>query len=54
MVSINKEKCIGCGLCVSICSEGFELGDDGKAKIKNKNAKCIQETKNQCPVNAIE
>jgi ferredoxin len=31
---VNKEKCIGCGYCVSVCPEVFELGEDGKSKIK--------------------
>ena len=34
MVKINKEECIGCGACVSTCGEVFEMGDDGKAKVK--------------------
>ena len=53
MASVNKEKCIGCGACVSVCPDGFEIGDDGKAKVKNANAKCIKEAKETCPVEAI-
>jgi len=32
MVKINKEKCIGCGACVAVCPEGFEL-KNGKAQV---------------------
>jgi len=56
---VDKEKCIGCGLCSNLCAEVFELMDDGKAKIKDgvdweKNAECAKEAKEGCPVNAIE
>ena len=52
MTKIDKEKCIGCGACASICSDGIEM-IDGKAVIKNPKAKCIKETVNMCPVGAI-
>ncbi len=58
-MKVNQEKCIGCGLCVSFCPEVFELGEDRKAKIKEradlkKNEKCIKEAKEGCPIGAIE
>ncbi len=58
-VKINKEKCIGCGYCASVCPEVFELGEDGKSKVKEnsdfeKNENCIKEAKNGCPAGAIE
>ena len=54
MTSVNKEKCIGCGLCASVCDEVFEMGDDGKAKVKaQKNIPCVKEAKDSCPVDAI-
>jgi len=58
-LKINKEKCIGCGLCVSLCPEVFELAEDGKSRIKEKtdlekNKECIKEAKESCPVGAIE
>ncbi|MBU0894717.1 MAG: ferredoxin [Nanoarchaeota archaeon] len=54
MVSINKKKCIGCGTCASVCSEVFEMSDDGKAKVKaQKNTPCVKEAIESCPVDAI-
>ena len=52
MVKINKEKCLGCGVCESVCPKGFEMVD-GKAEIKDKNADCINEAVSACPVDAI-
>ncbi|MFH1787577.1 MAG: ferredoxin [archaeon] len=54
MVSVNKEKCIGCGACASICPEVFELAEDGKAKIKaQKDLPCVKEAIDSCPVDAL-
>ena len=52
-VKVDKEKCIGCGACASICEEGFELGDDGKARVKDENASCVDEAISSCPAEAI-
>jgi len=30
-----RDKCIGCGTCAGICSEFWEMKDDGKASLKN-------------------
>jgi len=59
MIKINKERCIGCGLCVSLCPDVFELTKNGKSKIKKnanieKNKEDIKKAKKNCPVEAIE
>jgi ferredoxin len=59
MVKVNKELCIGCGTCVSICSECFQLGADNKAEAiescdQNAHAEKINQAKDACPVQAIE
>ena len=51
-ISVDKEKCIGCGACEAICPEGFEM-KDGKAHVKNQKAKCMKEAADSCPVQAI-
>ena len=54
-VTVNKETCTGCGLCVSLCPEAFEIGDDNIAKVKGDSCKDqdIKEIASQCPVEAI-
>ena len=54
MVSVDKEKCIGCGLCVQVCGEAFEMTEDNKAKVKKQeDTPCVKEAKESCPVDAI-
>ncbi|MEK6757915.1 MAG: ferredoxin [Nanoarchaeota archaeon] len=54
-IKVNKEKCIGCGLCSSICEEVFEMDDNTmKAKVKaQKKIPCVKEAIESCPVEAI-
>ncbi len=57
LLRVNKEKCIGCGLCVNLCPEVFELADDGKSVTKEGadfSKDCVKEAKDGCPVSAIE
>ena len=54
MVKVDNKKCIGCGLCVSLCPELFEISEDGKAIIiSQKNPPCAKEAIDSCPVEAI-
>jgi electron transfer flavoprotein alpha subunit/ferredoxin len=52
-VTINKEDCIGCGICVKQCPEGYALNDEMKAVVKNPNAPGVKEAAEACPVAAI-
>ena len=57
-IKVNKENCIGCGLCVNICPEVFAMDENGKSEVlegdieKFNNA--INDSIESCPVNAIE
>ena len=33
-LEVNKDLCIGCGACQAVCSEVFEIEDDGLAHAK--------------------
>lgn len=55
---VDKDTCIGCGMCPGICPEIFEMDDDGKAmaldkEITNDFLESAKEAEMQCPVNAI-
>ena len=58
-VKVDKEKCIGCGLCISLVPEVFEMGEDGKSNVKMpevKDENLINEVKRaaeSCPTQAI-
>ncbi|RLG26705.1 ferredoxin [Methanosarcinales archaeon] len=52
MVRIDTNKCTGCGVCVKICPDGFEVKEK-KAVLKNSDAECIDKAAAACPVGAI-
>jgi ferredoxin len=51
---VNKEKCIGCQVCIVNCPGATRIGEDGKAEVidQEKLEKCGGEE--VCPVGAIE
>lgn len=54
-LSVDKEKCIGCGSCVAVCNN-WEIGDDGKAapvKASVKEVGANKKAQEICPVEAI-
>jgi len=56
-ISVDKDACIGCGICADKCPDIFEL--DGKlAIVKAKPSKadeaCCRDAADSCPVEAIE
>lgn len=58
-IEVNKDKCLGCGMCVGINSDVFDFDDDGLAKANNdnineENEEEVKEAINSCPVGAIE
>ena len=50
-IQIDKDKCIGCGLCVGMYPKIFEI-KEGKAIVKSSPDEFVDE--NICPVQAIK
>jgi ferredoxin len=55
---VDKDTCIGCGLCPSVCPEVFEMQDDGKAgeitgNVPESAGDTAKEAADSCPVSAI-
>ena len=54
MIKVDKEKCVGCGLCPILCPEIFEINEEGKATvISQKEDPHLKEAIEQCPEEAI-
>jgi len=57
MVAVDKNKCIGCGACVAICEDVFEMVD-GKSVVKKGQNKStipgVKDAQEACPVDAIK
>ena len=54
---VDKDLCIGCGLCCGICDEVFRMNEQGKAEAYQpanaENQGAVQEAIDSCPVSAI-
>ena len=55
---VDKDTCIGCGACPSVCPEVFEMEDDGLATayvnpVPAEVEDSAQEAADGCPVEAI-
>ena len=65
-IILYRNKCIGCGSCAAVCSDMFEISDDGLSQLKNSSnegdnqvldvadAGCAKEAAEVCPVQIIE
>ena len=56
MISVDQTTCIGCGACVALCSDCFEIKSDGKSHVKAQACKTckLADVAAACPVGAIK
>jgi ferredoxin len=65
-IILKKKQCIGCGSCVAVCPDFFEVADDGLSDLKRSQFEgdnqalevnelgCAKEAAEVCPVQVIE
>ncbi|MFH1460665.1 MAG: ferredoxin [Candidatus Omnitrophota bacterium] len=55
---IDKEACVGCGLCANMCAEVYQMEDDKAIlivdEIPDSIAESAKEAASSCPVEAIK
>ena len=63
-IKIDRTKCIGCGTCMALCADFFDLGRDNKAvlkksvapqkdQIETENIGCAKSAAEVCPAQCI-
>lgn len=57
-VTIDRDGCIGCGLCAATCPEVFRLAEDGLAEVyappSEETADQVRKAAEKCPVSVIK
>lgn len=56
---VDRDLCIGCGLCEGICPSVFQMDDENIAivivdEISQEDQDCSKDAAESCPVNAIQ
>ena len=56
--NVNKDACIGCGACASVCDKVFEIGDEGFAtvivdEVPEEEKENVVAASEGCPTSAI-
>jgi ferredoxin len=56
MISVDADKCIGCGLCVNTAPNTFKLNDEAKSEVVSQdgdNMDMVKKAAEECPTQAI-
>lgn len=56
-IEVDKDACIGCGVCEATCPDVFKMGDDGKSEllqVRLEDVGCAEEAAQNCPVECIK
>ena len=56
-VKIDEDKCIGCGTCVALAKDTFEMNSENKAEVKkgkHDEDETVLQAAQSCPVAAVE
>ena len=56
--TVNKDLCLGCGICADICPEVFQMENDKAVakvdKVPSGAESACRDAAEQCPVEAIQ
>lgn len=53
-IRVNKDACIGCGLCSALCPKNFKMDEQGKSEvISQEMSPEVEEAVANCPTGAI-
>ncbi|PIR13346.1 4Fe-4S ferredoxin [Candidatus Falkowbacteria bacterium CG11_big_fil_rev_8_21_14_0_20_39_10] len=52
-ITIDKDKCIGCGTCPAVCANNFQMNDDKAEVTSQEDNECVKNAIEACPVQAI-
>ena len=58
-MKVDKNTCIGCGVCVALAPKYFRMGDDGKSEVIKEDVEqgdedMVRNAAQSCPVGAIK